>query len=50
MRSPSMRSLNVGSSTSGTADVLVRGDPCFISCGVMTSDPYNRRKGVNPVA
>jgi hypothetical protein len=45
-----MRSLDVGSSTSGTADVFVLGDPCFISCGVMASDPYNRRKGVNPVA
>jgi hypothetical protein len=45
-----MRSLDVGSSTSGTADALVRGDPCFISCGVMASDPYSRRKGVNPVA
>jgi hypothetical protein len=50
MRSPSMRSLEVGSSTSGTADVFVQGDPCFISCGVMASDPYSRRKGVNPVA
>jgi hypothetical protein len=49
-RSPSMRSLDVGSSTSGTADVLVRGDPCFISCDVMASDPYNRRNRVNPVA
>jgi hypothetical protein len=46
----SMRSFEVGSSTSGTADAVVRGDPCFISCGVMASDPYNRRKGVNPVA
>jgi hypothetical protein len=45
-----MRSLDVGSLTSGTADVLVQGDPCFISCGVMASDPYNRRKGVNPIA
>jgi hypothetical protein len=45
-----MRSLDVGSSMSRTADVLVRGDPCFISCGVMASDPYSRRKGVNPVA
>jgi hypothetical protein len=45
-----MRSLDVGSSTSGTVDVLVRGDPCFISCGVMASDPYNRRTSVNPVA
>jgi hypothetical protein len=45
-----MRSFDVGSSTSGTADALVRGDPCFISCGVMASDPYSRRKGVNPVA
>jgi hypothetical protein len=49
-RSPLMRSFEVGSSTSGTADAAVRGDPCFISCGVMASDPYNRRKGVNPVA
>src|SRR5688500_15469484 len=49
-RSPSMRSFEVGSSTSGTADGAVRGDPCFISCGVMASDPYRRRKGVNPVA
>jgi hypothetical protein len=46
-RSPSMRSFEVGSSTSGTADGTVRGDPCFISCGVMASDPYRRRKGVN---
>jgi hypothetical protein len=49
-RSPSMRSLDVGSSMSGTTDALVRGDPCFISCGVMASDSYSRRKGVNPVA
>jgi hypothetical protein len=49
-RSPSMRSFEVGSSTSGTADDTVRGDPCFISCEVMASDPYRRRKGVNPVA
>jgi hypothetical protein len=49
-RSPSMRSFEVGSSTSGTADEAVRGDPCFISYGVMASDPYRRRKGVNPVA
>ena len=48
--SPWMRSFEVGSSTSGTADETVRGDPCFISCGVMASDPYRRRKGVNPVA
>jgi hypothetical protein len=45
-----MRSLEVDSSMSGTADALVRGDPCFISCGVMASDPYSRQKGVNPVA
>jgi hypothetical protein len=45
-----MRSLDVGLSTSGIADVLVQDDPCFISYGVMASDPYNRRKGVNPVA
>jgi hypothetical protein len=49
-RSPSMRSFEVGSSTSGTADETVCGDPCFISCGVMAFDPYRRRKGVNPVA
>jgi hypothetical protein len=49
-RSPSMRSFEVGSSTSGTADGTVRGDPCFISCGVMASDPYRRQKGVNLVA
>jgi hypothetical protein len=35
---------------SGAADVLVRGDPCFISYGVMASNPYSRQKGVNPVA
>jgi hypothetical protein len=45
-----MRSLEVGSLTSGTADLFVRGDPCFNSCGVIASDPYIRRKGVNPVA
>jgi hypothetical protein len=45
-----MRSLEVGSSTSGTAEALVRGDTCLISYGVMTSDLYSRRKGVNPVA
>jgi hypothetical protein len=49
-RSLSMRSFEVGSSTSGTADRTVCGDPCFISCGVMASDLYRRRKGVNPVA
>jgi hypothetical protein len=45
-----MRTLEVGSSTLGTVDVFVLGDPCFISSGVMALDPYNRRKGVNPVA
>jgi hypothetical protein len=50
MRSPSMRSLEVGSSTSGTASLFVQGDPCFNSCGVIASDPYIKRKGVNPVA
>jgi hypothetical protein len=45
-----MRSLEVDSSTSGTTDALVRGDPYFISYGVMASDPYSRRKGVNHVA
>jgi hypothetical protein len=44
-----VRSLDVGSSMSGMADALVRGDPCFISCGVMTSDPYSSQKGVNLV-
>jgi hypothetical protein len=44
-----MRSFEVGSSTSRTADAAVRGDPCFISCGVIASDPYRRQKGVNPV-
>jgi hypothetical protein len=29
--------------------LFVRGDPCFNSCDVMASDPYIRRKGVNPV-
>jgi hypothetical protein len=50
MRSPSMRSLEVGSLTSGMVDSFVRGDTCFNSCGVIASDPYIRRKGVNPVA
>jgi hypothetical protein len=49
-RSPSMRSFEVGSSTSGTTEVIVHGDPWFSSCGVMASDPYSRQKGVNPVA
>jgi hypothetical protein len=48
--SPSMRSLEVGSSTSGMADSFVRVDPCFKSCGVIASNPYIKRKGVNPVA
>jgi uncharacterized protein (UPF0261 family) len=30
--------------------LFVRGDLFFNSCGVMASDPYNRQKGVNPVA
>jgi hypothetical protein len=29
---------------------LARGDPCFSSCGIIASDPYIRRKGVNQVA
>jgi hypothetical protein len=49
-QSPSMRSLEVDSSTSGMADSFVQGDPCFNSCGVIASDPYIRQKGVNPVA
>jgi hypothetical protein len=49
-RSPSRRSFVVDSSMSGVAVVLVRGDPCLSSCGVMDSDPYIVLKGVNPVA
>jgi hypothetical protein len=49
-RSPSRRSLVVDLSISGVAMAFVHGDPCFISCGVMASDPYINRKGVNPVA
>jgi hypothetical protein len=29
---------------------FAHGDPCFSSCGVFDSDPYIKRKGVNPVA
>jgi hypothetical protein len=49
-RSPLIRSLEVDSSTSGVVVELARGDPCFSSCGVIASDPYIKRKGVNPVA
>jgi hypothetical protein len=49
-QSPSIRSLEVDSSTSGLVVELARGDPCFNSCGVIASDPYIKRKGVNPVA
>jgi hypothetical protein len=28
---------------------LAHGDPCFSSCDVIASDPYIKRKGVNPV-
>jgi hypothetical protein len=49
-QSPSMRSLEDDSSTSGTTDWFVLGDLCFNSCGVIASDPYIRQKGVNPVA
>jgi hypothetical protein len=49
-QSPLMRSLGVGSSTSGTTDLFVRGDPCFNSYDVIASDPYIKWKGVNPVA
>jgi hypothetical protein len=49
-RSSSMRSLEVGSSTLGTASLFVRGEPCFNSCSVITSDPYFKQKGVNLVA
>jgi hypothetical protein len=49
-RSPSRRSLVVNLSISGVAVAFVRGDPCFSSCGVMSSDLYINRKGVNPVA
>jgi hypothetical protein len=48
--SPSIRSLEVDSSTSGVAVVFAHGDPCFSSCGVIASDPYIKRKRVNPVA
>jgi hypothetical protein len=49
-RSPSMMSLEVGSSTSRVAMGLAHGDPCFSSCGVIALDPYIKQKGVNPVA
>jgi hypothetical protein len=49
-RCPSIRSLEVGSSTSGVAVGLDRGDPCFSSCDIIASDPYVKWKGVNPVA
>ena len=49
-RSPSRRSLVVDLSISGVAVAFVHGDPCFSSCGVMYSDLYIKRKGVNPVA
>jgi hypothetical protein len=49
-RSPSIRSLEVSSSTSGVAVGLVQGDPCFSSCSIIASDPYIKRKDVNLVA
>lgn len=49
-RSPSIRSLEVDSSTSGVAVELARGDPCFSSCGVIASDPYIKQKLVCPFA
>jgi hypothetical protein len=49
-RSPSIRSLEVDSSTSGVAMELACGDLCFSSCGVIASDPYIKREGVNPIA
>jgi hypothetical protein len=49
-RSLSIRPLEVGSSTSGVVVGLVRGDSCFSSCDIIASDPYIKRKGVNPVA
>jgi hypothetical protein len=48
--SSSIRSLEVESSTLGVAVELAHGDPCFSSCGIIASDPYIKRKGVNPVA
>jgi hypothetical protein len=48
-RSPSIRSLVVDSSTSRVV-VFARGDLCFSSCGVIASDLYIKRKGVNLVA
>jgi hypothetical protein len=49
-RSPSIRSLEVDSSTSGVAMEFARGDPCYSSCDIIASDPYIKQKGVNPVA
>jgi hypothetical protein len=49
-RSPSIRSLEVDSSTSRVAMELARGDLCFSSCNAIASDPYIKQKGVNPVA
>jgi hypothetical protein len=40
----------VESSTSGVAVAFVRGDPSFSSCRVISSDPYIKWKGVNPIA
>jgi hypothetical protein len=48
-QSPSIRSLEVSSSTSRVVVGLVRGDPCFSSCGVIALHPYIKRKGVNLV-
>jgi hypothetical protein len=46
-RTPSIRSLEVDSSTSGVVVEFARGDPCFNSCGVIALNPYIKRKGVN---
>jgi hypothetical protein len=49
-RSPSIRSLVVDSSTSRVVMAFSRGGLCFSSCGVIASDLYIKRKGVNLVA
>jgi hypothetical protein len=49
-QSPSRRSLVIELLTSRVAVAFVHGDPCFSSCGVISSDPYIKWKGVNLVA
>jgi hypothetical protein len=38
------------SPSSGVVVAFAHGDPSFSSCEVIASDPYIKRKGVNPVA